>query len=87
MPTVSLRQVRFIYIDETWINVGRTTNRVWVESIKTAEQAMRCAPSVGMKKPSGKESQVIVMHCGNDNCFTQGAGEIFHAQKRHRRPK
>lgn len=43
------------YTDETWVNVGHTTDKVWVdESVKTAEQAKKAGLSVGLQNPSGK---------------------------------
>ncbi|KAH7973990.1 hypothetical protein HPB49_008273 [Dermacentor silvarum] len=84
-----LRQIRelrrpgrpIFYTDETWVNVGHTTNRVWVDdSVKTAAQAKRGGLSVSLQNPSGKGTRLIVTHCGNEHGFVQGA-EVFQAKR------
>ncbi|XP_077531207.1 uncharacterized protein LOC144143311 [Haemaphysalis longicornis] len=70
------------YMDETWVNASHTTSRVWVdETVESYDQAKRRGLSTGLENPSGKGGRLIVIHCGNENGFVEGAGEVFRANK------
>lgn len=46
---------RIYYLDETWINVGHTRSKVWMDStVLTARQAFVVGLSTGLKDPTGK---------------------------------
>ena len=70
------------FLDETWVNAGHTMTNVWQDStIKSRRQAFVNGVTTGLKAPSGKGGRVIVVHCGNENGFVNGAGLVFRAKK------
>ncbi|XP_077531208.1 uncharacterized protein LOC144143312 [Haemaphysalis longicornis] len=70
------------YMDETCVNASHTTSRVWVdETVESYDQAKRRGLSTGLENPSGKGGRLIVIHCGNENGFVEGACEVFRANK------
>lgn len=69
-------------MDETWVNPSPTTSRVWVnETVQTYDQAKQRGLSTGVENSSGKGGTLIVIHCGNEDSFAEGAGEVFRAKK------
>ncbi|KAH9378905.1 hypothetical protein HPB48_011130 [Haemaphysalis longicornis] len=76
------QNTNIFYMDETWVNAGHTTSRVWVdETVESYDQAKRRGLSTGLENPSGKGGRLIAIHCGNENGFVEGAGEVFRAKK------
>lgn len=80
----ALRRQRrpIFYTDETGVNSGHTHSRVSADvTVIYAREANHSGISTGFKKPSGKAGKVIVRHVGNKNGFSDGAGEVFRAEK------
>lgn len=63
-----------IYTDETWVNAGHTTNKVWQDTtVKSHRQAHNEGLSTGLKNPSGKGNRLIITDAGG-----RGASLIMH---------
>lgn len=46
---------KIYYLDETWVNAGHTTSKVWIdETVTSSRQAFLDGLSTGLKNPSGK---------------------------------
>ena len=52
-----------IYLDETWVNVNLTLDKIWI--IDDNDEAFR--------KPIGKGSRIIVVHAGSTDGFVKNA--------------
>lgn len=85
-----LRQVRryrgegrkLYYLDETWVNEGHTTKKVWIDSTVTnKEKAFLSGKSTGLRNPSGKGKRLIVLHIGSDDGFIDGGLLLFESKK------
>ena len=46
---------KIYYLDETWVNAGHTTSKVWVdETVTSSRRAFLDGLSIGLKNPAGK---------------------------------
>lgn len=73
---------KFYYLDETWVNEGHVTNKVWVDStVKNKKQAFLSGLSTGVKNPTGKGKRLIVLHIGSDDGFVDGGLLLFESKK------
>jgi transposase len=71
-----------IFTDETWVNAGHATSKVWEDTqVESRRQAFTAGLSTGLKGPSGKGSRLIVTHAGSRAGFVPGADMIFQAKK------
>lgn len=71
-----------VYTDETWVNEGHTTNKVWQDTtIKSHRQAHNEGVTTGLKNPSGKGQRLIVTDAGGQDGFVPNARLIFTAKK------
>ena len=83
----SVRQYRaegkkFYYLDETWVNAGHTTSKVWKDTtVESKEQAFRTGLSRGLKTPTGKGKRLIITHIGSDTGFVDGGLLMFESKK------
>ena len=58
-----------LYLDETWVNFGHVTSKVWRDTaIKSARSGLD-GYSTGLKTPSGKGGRLIVLNLGNERAF------------------
>uniref|UniRef100_T1JAH8 Tc1-like transposase DDE domain-containing protein n=1 Tax=Strigamia maritima TaxID=126957 RepID=T1JAH8_STRMM len=63
-----------IFLDETWINAGHTTNKIGKDtSLKSAKNAWRCGLTTGLKDPTGRGNRLIIVHAGSRKGFVTGA--------------
>lgn len=69
------------YLDETWVNAGHTTTKVWKdETIKSGRHAFLTGLSSGLKNPSGKGKRLIVLHIGNEHGFVEDRLLLFESK-------
>ena len=70
------------YLDETWVNEGHTTSKVWSDStIKTPKQAFLSGLTTGLKPAASKGKRLIIVHIGNENGFLNGGLLMFESKK------
>ncbi|GBM76097.1 hypothetical protein AVEN_122563-1 [Araneus ventricosus] len=70
------------YLDETWVNAGISTTKVWQDkTIKSCSDARRKGLSTGLKGPSGKGGRLIITHVGSERGFVNDAADIFSSKK------
>jgi len=61
------------YLDETWINVGDCSTKVWVDQTVTSlRMAFLEGLSTGAPNPTGKGKRLIILHIGSVNGFLRG---------------
>ncbi|XP_040072618.1 uncharacterized protein LOC115313586 [Ixodes scapularis] len=76
------KEKHLFYTNETWVNAGHKVGQVWVDTdVTSAPEAKRSGLSTGLQNSTGKGGRLIVTHCGNENGFVLGAGEVFCARK------
>ncbi|XP_074027309.1 uncharacterized protein [Leptinotarsa decemlineata] len=69
-------------MDETWVNAGHTTPKVWVdESVTSSRRAFLDGLSTGLTNPSGKGKRLIICHIGNENGFVAEGLWCFESKK------
>ncbi|XP_074039431.1 uncharacterized protein [Leptinotarsa decemlineata] len=69
-------------MDETWINAGHTTPKVWVdETVTSSRRAFLDGLSTGLTNPSGKRKRLIICHIGNENGFVAEGLWCFESKK------
>ncbi|XP_050516388.1 uncharacterized protein LOC126891251 [Diabrotica virgifera virgifera] len=70
------------YLDETYVNVGHTVDKVWRDmSITSARQAHVEGLSTGLKHSSGKGKILIVLHIGSKDGFVDNGLLLFESKK------
>ncbi|GBM63347.1 hypothetical protein AVEN_51369-1 [Araneus ventricosus] len=70
------------YLDETWVNAGISTTKVWQDkTIKSCSDARSKGLSTGLKGPSGKGGRLIIAHVGSERGFVNDAADIFSSKK------
>ena len=57
-----------IYLDETWANARDGVEKMWVEDDPRAIGGTKR----GIRKPSGKDSRLIILHAGSENGWIRG---------------
>lgn len=73
---------KIYYLDETWINTGHVTPKVWSEeTVTTARQAFVNGLSTGLKNPTGKGQRLIILHIGSGDGFVEGGLLLFQSKK------
>ncbi|KAL4126162.1 hypothetical protein QTP88_010388 [Uroleucon formosanum] len=61
------------YLDETWVNAGDVSNKIWVDkTIESGRDAFLKGLTVGATNPSGKGKRLIVLHIGSEEGFVPG---------------
>lgn len=71
-----------VYMDETWVNVGQATSKVWKDTtIKTPKDAYMAGLSTGLKNPTQRGPRFVIVHAGGKNGFVEGAQHVFLAKK------
>ncbi|XP_074035663.1 uncharacterized protein [Leptinotarsa decemlineata] len=69
-------------MDETWVNAGHTTPKVWVdETVTSSRRAFLDGLSTGLTNPSGKGKRLIICHIGNENGFVAEGLWCFESKK------
>ncbi|RVE40115.1 hypothetical protein evm_015235 [Chilo suppressalis] len=72
---------KIYYQDETWINEGHTTGKVWVDTtIESSKQAFSKGLT-GLKSRTGKGQRLIISHIGSDEGFVEAGLLIFESKK------
>ena len=52
-----------VYLDETWPNARNGEEKMWVEDDPRTSGGTKG----GIRKPSGKESKLIILHAGGES--------------------
>lgn len=61
------------YLDETWVNAGDCTSKIWVDNTITSHrQAFIQGLTTGSQNPSGKGKRLIVLHIESEEGFVPG---------------
>ncbi|KAE9525310.1 hypothetical protein AGLY_014378 [Aphis glycines] len=69
------------YLDETWINVGETQSRTWVDTtMKSSGETFIEGKTKEQKEPSGKGKRLIVLHIGSTDGFVPGGLLCFESK-------
>jgi len=69
------------YLDETWINVGETQSRTWVDTtMKSSGEAFIEGKTTVQKEPSRKGKRLIVLHIGSTDGFVPGGLLCFESK-------
>ncbi|XP_060875351.1 uncharacterized protein LOC132948737 [Metopolophium dirhodum] len=70
------------YLDETWINVGDCSTKVWVDQTVTSHRmAFLEGLSTGAPNPTGKGKRLIILHIGSTDGFLQRGLLCFESKK------
>lgn len=69
-------------MDETWLNAGECTSKVWIDTtVKSHRNVFLKGLTVGPKNPTGKGKRVIVVHIGSDEGFVDGGLLCFESER------
>ncbi len=65
------------------MNAGHTVTKVWHDTVAETNphSAWNAGLTTGLKEPSGKGGQLIVLHCGNEQGFIPNGLLLFQAKK------
>ena len=79
-----LQNRKIYYLDETWVNAGYTTEKVWQD--KEVQEQPRHTTwqqglTTGLKDPSGKGGRWIILHAGSSSGFVDNGLLIFQSKK------
>lgn len=70
------------YLDETWVNAGDCSSRVWVDkTVKSQRDAFLKGLTVGPRNPTSKGKRLIVVHIGSSEGFVDGGLLCFESKK------
>lgn len=70
------------FLDETWVNAGDVTIRVWKDkSVLSSQQAFSGGLSTGAVNPTGKGKRLIVCHIGSVDGFVPESLLCFESKK------
>ncbi|KAE9524419.1 hypothetical protein AGLY_015140 [Aphis glycines] len=70
------------FLDETWINAGDCSSRVWVDqTIKSHRDAFHRGLTTDSRNPTGKGKGLIVVHIGSAEGFIAGGLLCFESKK------
>ncbi|CAH1961997.1 unnamed protein product [Acanthoscelides obtectus] len=78
---------KIYYLDETWVNAGHTTSKVWVDdSVTSSRRAFLDGLSTGLKNPAvlrfpGKGKRLIICHIGSEDGFVVDGLWCFESKK------
>lgn len=73
------------FLDETWVNAGDVTSRVWKDkSVQSSQQAFSQGLSTGAVNPTGKGKRLIVCHIGSVDGFVPESLMCFESKKNTR---
>lgn len=71
-----------IYMDETWVNVGEASSRIWKDqNIKTPKDAFLAGLTTGLKDPTQRGPRFVIVHAGSKHGFVEKAQLVFLAKK------
>ncbi|CAH2001242.1 unnamed protein product [Acanthoscelides obtectus] len=77
---------KIYYLDETWVNAGHTTSKVWVDdSVTSSRRAFLDGLSTGLKNPAvlrfpGKGKRLIICHIGSEDGFVVDETGDYHEE-------
>ena len=66
-----------VYLDEAWVNARGSVEKMWVED----DSVVSGGTIGGFRKPSGKGSQLIILHAGGENGWIHDAALVFQSKK------
>lgn len=70
------------YLDETWVNAGDVTSRIWSDNtVQSSQDAFSQGLSTGAVNPTGKGKRLIVVHIGSEDGFVPGGLLCFKSKK------
>lgn len=70
------------FLDETWVNAGDATNRVWSDkTVQSNRDAYFQDLSTGAVNPTDKGKRLIVCHIGSEDGFVPGGLLCFESKK------
>ncbi|XP_026819046.1 uncharacterized protein LOC113557684 [Rhopalosiphum maidis] len=70
------------FLDETWINAGDCSSRVWFDkTVKSHRDAFNRGLTTGSKNPTGRGKRLIVVHIGSTEGFVAGCLLCFESKK------
>ncbi|XP_026819587.1 uncharacterized protein LOC113558321 [Rhopalosiphum maidis] len=70
------------FLDETWINAGDCSSRVWFDkTVKSHRDAFNRGLTTGSKNPIGRGKRLIVVHIGSTEGFVAGCLLCFESKK------
>jgi hypothetical protein len=69
---------KIYFLDETWLNEGHATSKVWVDSaVKSRKQAFLSGLSSILKELTGKGRRLLTAYIGSDSGFVDGSLLVF----------
>lgn len=72
------------FLDETWINAGDCSSRVWIDkTVKSHRDAFNRGLTTGSQNPTGRGKRLIVVHIGSTEGFVAGGLLCFESKKKH----
>ncbi|XP_022174497.1 uncharacterized protein LOC111036684 [Myzus persicae] len=70
------------FLDETWVNAGDCSSRVWVDkTVKSHRDAFNRGLTTGSQNPTGRGKRLIVVHIGSTEGFVAGGLLCFESKK------
>lgn len=71
-----------VFLDETWVNVGLTTSKVWQDTtINTPMDAFMAGLTTGLKEPTERGPRFVIVHAGGERGFVKDGKMVFLAKK------
>ena len=69
-------------MNETWVNVGLTTSKVWQDTtINTPMDAFMAGLTTGLKEPTERGPRFVIVHAGGERGFVKDGKMVFLAKK------
>ena len=74
---------KIFYTDETWVNAGHTTSRIWCDmSIKSIRDSFIKGLTKGLINPTGRGERLICLHMGSEDGFLpRNTARVFQSKK------
>lgn len=70
------------FLDETWVNAGDVTSRVWTDTtVQSSQAAFSQGLTTGAVNPTGKGKRLIVVHIGSKDGFVLDGLLCFESKK------
>lgn len=71
-----------VYLDETWVNVGQATSKIWRDTtIRTPKEAFLAGLTTGLKDPTHRGPRFVILHAGGKDGFVNNGKLVFLAKK------
>ncbi|XP_072398175.1 uncharacterized protein [Diabrotica undecimpunctata] len=70
------------YLDESWVNIEHTVNKVWMNSTITSyKDAFLKGLTTGLNDPKQRSPRFVLLHVGSDRGFLPNSACVFLAKK------